>query len=104
MLTLSDLATVIDSIAPFKLAYEWDNVGIQIGNSSQQIQKLLIALEINDAVIDYAVRTSCQAILTHHPLIFQPIRAIREDHETGRLQAKLIRSGISLIAAHTNLD
>lgn len=103
-MTLAQLASVIDKIAPFRLAYEWDNVGLLVGDPGQSVERVLIALEANDAVIARARETGCQALLVHHPLIFKPARAIRADSASGRLVMELIRAGLGLIAAHTNLD
>lgn len=103
-LTLSQIASAVDAIAPFRLAYDWDNCGLQIGDPDQPVQKLLIALEINSEVIAYARRKSCQVILVHHPLIFQAQKSVRSDTLSGGLQLELIRAGIGLIAAHTNVD
>ena len=104
LLTLSQIASVVDAIAPFRLAYDWDNCGLQIGDPNQPVEKLLIALEINSAVIAYARKKSCRAILVHHPLIFQAQKSVRSDTLSGGLQLELIRAGIGLIAAHTNVD
>lgn len=102
--TLSQINAAVYELAPYRLAYEWDNVGLQIGDPAQQVNRLLIALEVNDRVIAHAVENKCEAILTHHPLIFRPIKSLRSDDPTSRLQLALVRANIGLIAAHTNLD
>ncbi|MGI8908895.1 MAG: Nif3-like dinuclear metal center hexameric protein [Candidatus Sumerlaeaceae bacterium] len=103
-LTLAKLTAAIDDFAPFRLAYEWDNVGLQIGNPAAQIERLVVALELNDRVLGFAIAQKAEAILTHHPLIFKPQRNVTTDTLAGRLQMELIQSSIALIAAHTNLD
>jgi len=103
-LTLGAFAAAIDELAPFRLAYDWDNVGLQIGDPGAPVERALIALEMNPEVLARARREGCEAILTHHPLIFQPLKAVRGDTPAGRLQLDLIRAEIGLIAAHTNLD
>ncbi|MBX7245204.1 MAG: Nif3-like dinuclear metal center hexameric protein [Candidatus Sumerlaeaceae bacterium] len=103
-LTLGQIAGVTDSLAPFRLAYDWDNVGLQIGDPAAAVKNLLVALEVNADSIAFARAKKCEAILSHHPLIFQPARVLRADDPTQRLVMELIRHGIGLIAAHTNLD
>jgi dinuclear metal center YbgI/SA1388 family protein len=103
-LTLGALTAAVDEFAPFRLAYEWDNVGLQVGDPCSEVSRVVVALEVNDAVLEFARKNAAQAILTHHPLIFKPQRSVRTDTLVGRLQTELIRSNMALIAAHTNLD
>lgn len=103
-LTLAAIAGALDEFAPFRLAYDWDNVGLQIGDPCAEILRMVVALELNDSVLQFARNQDAQAILTHHPLIFRPQRSVRADTVAGRLQIELIKSNIALMAAHTNLD
>jgi dinuclear metal center YbgI/SA1388 family protein len=103
-ITLGGIAALVDELAPFKLAYEWDNVGLQVGDPRAPVQRLLIALELDSATLAFARENRCDAILAHHPLIFSPQRSIRADNHQGALLIQLIRSGIGLVVAHTNLD
>jgi dinuclear metal center YbgI/SA1388 family protein len=103
-LLLRQIYDAVNEIAPFRLAYDWDNVGLQVGSPELEVQRLLIALEINPEVIAFAIKHSCEAVLAHHPLIFHPLRTLRSDTPAGNLQVELIRNNIALIAAHTNVD
>lgn len=103
-LKLQTFMQIVEAIAPKRLAEDWDNVGLLVGNPSKDISRVLIALDIDENVVEEAVAKNCQVILTHHPLIFKPLKAIREDLPTGRLIAELIRHDIAVYAAHTNLD
>lgn len=103
-LTLSALTSAIDDFAPFRLAYDWDNVGLQVGDPCAQVDRVMVALELNAKALAFARKKECQAILTHHPLIFRPQKSVRADTLAGQLQIELIKSNIALIAAHTNLD
>lgn len=103
-LTLGQLAAAINDFAPEKLAYEWDNVGLQVGDPAAQVSRAIVGLELNDALLQKAIDSGAQAIIAHHPLIFRPLKSLRNDSPTGRLQFELIKHGIGLIAAHTNLD
>lgn len=103
-MTLAQLARAVDEFAPTDLAYDWDNVGLQIGDPAAEVHRALVALEVTEQTIQAAIDEECQAIIAHHPLIFRPLKSLRPDTPVGRLQFDLIRSGIGLIAAHTNLD
>ena len=102
--TVGDVYAMIDRIAPFDLAEEWDNVGILAGSASDEVDGILCALDLNPAVIEEAVRKDVQLIVTHHPIMFRGRKNLREDDPEGRMLCKLVRSGIALIAAHTNFD
>ncbi len=95
---------MMEEIAPPYLAEEWDNVGFQIGDINQLIDKAMICLEVTDAVIDEAIAKGVGLIISHHPLIFRPIRNIRMQDPTGKMIFRLIQHRIGLYCAHTNLD
>ncbi len=101
---LGQLAAAINEYAPEALAYEWDNVGLQIGDPAAEIKRALVGLEVTEELLRLAKDNDCQALITHHPLIFKPLKALRSDSPAGRLQFDLVKSDIGLIAAHTNLD
>lgn len=103
-LTLGQLASAVDRLAPYRLAYDWDNVGLQVGDPAAPVSRVLVALEVTDASIAAAKKHSCSAIIAHHPLIFRAAKKLRSDDLSGRLVMELVRAGIGLIAAHTNLD
>ena len=100
MVTAKEIYDYIDSFAPFETAMSFDNVGILIGDSDICADKALLALDITSEIINEAVEKGISLIVTHHPIIFSPLRAVSSDS----LQYKLIRSGITVISAHTNLD
>lgn len=103
-LTLRALANLVDELAPFRLAYEWDNVGLQVGNPAQEIARAMIALEVNGASLAAARKHECQAMIVHHPLLFSPVKTLLATNTTAAHAMELIRAGIGLIVAHTNLD
>lgn len=94
----------IDKIAPQYLAEGWDNVGLLLGNPSQLISKILVALDITQAVADFAVEHKVDMIISHHPLIFKGLKNLRTDLPHGRVLATLIKADIAVYSAHTNLD
>jgi dinuclear metal center YbgI/SA1388 family protein len=94
----------LDAYYPFRFAESWDNCGLLVGDPGDPVEKILVALDVGSDVLAEAQLLRCQCIVTHHPLLFQPIRAVRADVFPGNLVIGAIRNGINLVAAHTNLD
>jgi dinuclear metal center YbgI/SA1388 family protein len=99
-----DLQQILETWAPRELAWEEDNVGAQIGTAGKTVRSILVALDVTDEVVAEAKRKRCDAIVTHHPLFFRPLRSINADRRVERLATELVRNDIALYAAHTNLD
>lgn len=104
MLTVSDITSFLFAWAPKALAWEKDNVGLIVGDPAQPVMSVLVTLDVTREIIDEAVERGANVIVSHHPPIFQPVKTIREDGIQGSLLALAIRSGIALIAMHTNAD
>lgn len=90
--------------APVELAESWDNIGLQVGDPALRVKRILVALDPTEALLKEAERKDVQMVITHHPLIFSPIRSVDLSHQIPRLLAGFLRSNIVLFAAHTNLD
>lgn len=103
-MTVKDLYDLIDQIAPFETQADFDNSGLLVGSASQEITGVLFALDLTEQVIDEAAARGVQLIVTHHPLMINPIRSLTDEAYESRLIRRLIREDISHIAAHTNLD
>ena len=103
-MTVQDLYNLINRIAPFDTQMESDNSGLLVGSAAQEVSTVLLALDATDPVIDEAAALGAQLIVTHHPLLFSPVRTLTDADFEGRLIRRLVRENISLIAAHTNLD
>ncbi len=85
---------------PIETACDFDNVGLLIGNKNRSVTKVLVALDCTERAVDEAIKTGAQLIITHHPVIFEPIKSIDADGKIG----KLIENKISVISMHTNFD
>lgn len=94
----------VERLAPASLAEEWDNIGLQAGSRKDQASLVLVTLNVTAEVLDEAVANDCGIILTHHPLIFQPVTTVSDDTATGSLLRRASREDIAVVAAHTNLD
>lgn len=102
--SVKQIIQLLDAFAPFSLAEEWDNVGLLAGNPDAEVDVVLCALDFNQSVLDEAVHRWAQLIVTHHPILFRGRKNLNETDAEGRLLCALVRSGISLIAMHTNYD
>ena len=83
---------------PQKFAEEWDNVGLLVGRDDKEVKRIYIALDATDEVIDEAVRTGADMLITHHPMIFSPIKRIHNLDFVGERILKLIQNDISYYA------
>jgi len=101
---LQTIINIIEQFAPKSLAYEWDNVGLQIGDPRAEVRKVLVALDLTPAVIEEAVANGVDLVVTHHPFLFKPLKQIRFDLAQGANIRKLIKHDLAVYAAHTNLD
>ncbi len=97
---LKDLMNTMETVAPKALAEEWDNVGLLFGDADSEIDTVVVTLDATASAIRFAKEQGAQVIVSHHPLIFSPVRAIQAP---GALYT-LATSGIACFAAHTNLD
>lgn len=101
---VNGIVQLLDKIAPRKLAEDWDNVGLLVGDGSQKVESIMISLDAPEWVVDEAVAKKVDMIICHHPLIFNSIKRVTKDDPTGRKIMKLIKHNIALYAMHTNFD
>ncbi|HEY8346745.1 MAG TPA: Nif3-like dinuclear metal center hexameric protein [Symbiobacteriaceae bacterium] len=102
--TIGTITALLEELAPPEWAESWDNVGLQVGDPGRPVQRLLVALELTDGVVEEAVRLGASLVVVHHPPLFRPLKAIRLDTPAGARLERLIKAGIGVYAAHTNLD
>jgi len=103
-LTNSDIFQLMEEWAPKRLAYDWDNVGLQIGSHNKPVKKIMITLDVLESVVDEAIAKDVNLIIAHHPLLFKSIKQVNMNTPQGRIIQKLIKHDITVYAAHTNLD
>jgi dinuclear metal center YbgI/SA1388 family protein len=95
----------IENWAPKEIAWQKDNVGLQIGDTDKRIKNILLCLEVNDNVVEEALVKKCNLIISHHPFFFSPLKKIDiANDRNSRIIQKLIKHDIILYSAHTNLD
>lgn len=99
-----DLMQAMEAIAPLDLAELWDNPGLLVGAPEDALAGVMLCVDATHALIDQAQARGCNCILAHHPLMFAGTKNLRSDHYEGGILARLLRGGLSMFAAHTNLD
>ena len=102
--TVKQIAACIEELAPLSLALPGDPVGLQLGDPHAAVQRVLVALELDEAILEEAVVKECRLVVTHHPLLFEPLHSVDESVPQNALVAAAIRQGIAVYSAHTNLD
>lgn len=99
-----ELIKDLESRYPKSLAYDWDNVGLQVGTLNKPLKSVLITLDVTKEVVKEAIQHKVDVIISHHPLIFKPISSIPVESPRGWMIQKLIKHDISLYSMHTNYD
>lgn len=102
--TLKHILELLDQMAPFSLAEEWDNAGLQVGHPSWEVSKIFVALDPTPDSVDRAAAAGAQLLLTHHPLIFSPLTQVNPESYPGSVVREALTRKISIISLHTNLD
>lgn len=103
-MTVADFIKMIEELAPPYLAEEWDNCGLQLGDTSLPVEKVMISLDVTKEVLEEAKEKGVSLLISHHPLFFEPLWSLDLKTLTGQLVKGALRDGINIYTAHTNLD
>lgn len=101
---VNDVLTFLSNKAPLNLKMDFDNVGLLVGNPDVEVTKILIALDITSEVIEEAISLGANLIVSHHPVIWDPMKSLVNTNVQQRKIIQLIKNDISAICMHTNLD
>lgn len=101
---VKEIISLFESIAPLSLQEEYDNSGIQIGDIEKEISACLLCMDVTEEVIDEAIEKGCGMIISHHPLLFKPVKSITGASYVERCIIKAIKNEIAVYAGHTNFD
>ncbi len=104
MATVNDIYSYLKEFAPLELQMDFDNSGLQVGRTDAAVTRAVLALDVTGEVVDEAVACGAQLIISHHPLIFTPLKSISADSSTGEKVLRLAENRIAVISMHTNLD
>lgn len=99
-MTVREIYNYLDSLYPVNTACDFDNVGLLVGDPDTKVNKALVTLDCTEIALKSAIENGCQLIITHHPVIFEPLKNVLK----GCVVYELINNGISVISMHTNLD
>ena len=101
---LKEIKSFLEGMAPLAVQESWDNSGLQIGCSDKDIHKVMICLDLTEAVLDEAEAIGADLVISHHPLIFKGLKSISGSTYQERCVRKAILSDIAVYSAHTSLD
>lgn len=101
---LSKIIAILEEKFPLKHAEEWDNVGLMVGERSKEIKKVQLSLDLTWENLENAIKNRVDLIITHHPIIFKPLKSITSDTILGKKIIELIKNNIAVYSMHTNLD
>lgn len=102
--TVQDINAIMEKHYPLDLAEKWDNSGLQLGSRAKSVARVAVALDIDAHIFDQALNNKVDMIITHHPLLFQPVRQFDFDQPRGVLLKQLVEADMAVYSAHTNLD
>jgi dinuclear metal center YbgI/SA1388 family protein len=101
---LKEICSYLDTVVPISLQESYDNSGLQIGDPENEINSVLISLEVTEKVLDEAITHNCGLIITHHPLIFSPVKKLIGRNYVEKLLFRAVKNEIAIYSSHTNLD
>ncbi len=104
MARVSDILAALETIAPSRYAFSFDKVGLQVGDPHQPVHKAVVSLDSSLAAAQSGAHQGAQLLLSHHPLIFNPMPSLTSSSHQGRTVMALVKAEMSFIAAHTNWD
>ncbi|MBR5594213.1 MAG: Nif3-like dinuclear metal center hexameric protein [Bacteroidaceae bacterium] len=104
LVRIKDIASALEMFAPLPLQDGFDNAGLQIGLTDAEVTGVLLCLDVTEAVVDEAIASGCNLIVSHHPLIFSPLKRITGSNYIERCVIKALANGVAIYSAHTNID
>ncbi|MFT4128235.1 MAG: Nif3-like dinuclear metal center hexameric protein, partial [Gordonia sp. (in: high G+C Gram-positive bacteria)] len=103
-ITVGDVVAVLDRAYPPRLAESWDAVGLVCGDPDEPARRVLVCVDVTDAVVDAACAGGYGLVVAHHPLLLRGVESVAAHTPKGRIVHRLIRAGVALFTAHTNAD
>src|SRR6185295_9086697 len=103
-MTVDQIITVLERLAPLEFAAEWDNVGLLIGSRRWPAEKIFLTIDLTQVVLDEAIDAGAEMIVAYHPPIFQPLTALTDESDKSRIALRAAQAGIAVYSPHTALD
>ena len=101
---LKEIIAALERMAPLRLQDEWDNSGLQVGFPEAEVSRVMVCLDITEAIVDEVIANECNMIVSHHPLLFKALRQVSDATYQQRCVVRALAAGISIYSAHTSLD
>ena len=102
-MNIREIIDALERFAPLPLQDDYDNSGLQVGTTETEVSGVLLCLDVTRQVVDEAINNGCNMIISHHPLLFRPLKKLTDDN-IGSIVMSAVRLGITIYASHTNLD
>ena len=99
-----EVVNALEQFAPLPLQEDFDNAGLQLGLTEVDVSGALLCLDVTEQIVDEAVASGCNLIVSHHPLIFHKLRRISDENYVQRTVMKAIENHITIVSMHTNMD
>ena len=101
---IKEVLSALERFAPLPLQESWDNAGLQVGLTETEVSGALLCLDVNEQIVDEAVRKGCNLIVSHHPLLYRGLKTISDLTDVQRTVMKAIQQQICVVSMHTNMD
>ena len=98
------MLSALERFAPLPLQESWDNAGLQVGLTETEVSGALLCLEVNERIVDEAIKKGCNLIVSHHPLLFRGLKTISDLTDVQRTVMKVIENHLCVVSMHTNMD
>ena len=102
--TVGSVCHFLQELAPLALAEDWDNVGLLLGDEAAEVTRVLTCLTLTPDVAEEAIQVGARLVVTHHPVLFKPVKKLNASTSEGRMLLKLLRHGIAVYSPHTAYD
>ena len=101
---IKQVLSALEQFAPLPLQESWDNAGLQVGLTEAEVSGALLCLDVNEQIVDEALRKGCNLIVSHHPLLFRGLKRITDSDYVQRCVIKAVKHDIVIVSMHTNMD
>jgi dinuclear metal center YbgI/SA1388 family protein len=101
---IKEVLSALERFAPLPLQESWDNAGLQVGLTETEVSGALLCLDVNERIVDEAVKKGCNLIVSHHPLLFRGLKTISDLTDVQRTVMKVIENHLCVVSMHTNMD
>ena len=101
---IKQVLSALEQFAPLPLQESWDNAGLQLGLTEAEVSGALLCLDVNEQIIDEAMRRGCNLVVSHHPLLFRGLKQICGQNDVQRTVVKAIKNDVCVVSMHTNMD